>query len=385
MSLVFLLVAAFLSVQQPPVAQVGATLPDWQEGLLDIHAVNTGRGECTFIIYPDGTTLLVDAGDLLGYKPSKDESVPARPSDEEEPWQVYADYILHFLPEGHHRLDYCVVTHYHMDHYGHIGEGRKMHPDGGYALAGPMGLYSRVPFDRIIDRSWPFYPDDKDRITLKNYRKFIQYNSEHNGLVAERFNVGTDKQLAPLYHPESYPDFRVFGYAASGMAWNGDAVVDTKAQHENGLSCAFLLSYGKFDYFTSGDMNQQGTCKVVAKAIGRNIEAMKSHHHMSNEASYAIEAEAYQPKVVVTQSFYERDIQPNRNIIKEYSGKQDMFFTNLPLTFAEAAPEIYKDCKCTGGHIVIRVSPEGEFYVYVLDDTDKEYKVKSIHGPYKSE
>ena len=96
MSLVILLVAAFLSVQQPPVAQVGAPLPDWQEGLLDIHAVNTGRGECTFIIYPDGTTLLVDAGDLLGYKPSKYESVPARPSDEEEPWQVYADYILHF-------------------------------------------------------------------------------------------------------------------------------------------------------------------------------------------------------------------------------------------------------------------------------------------------
>ena len=62
-----------------------------------------------------------------------------------------------------------------------------------------------------------------------------------------------------------------------------------------------------------------------------------------------------------------------------------MFFTNLPMTFVEAAPEIYKDCKCTGGHIVIRVSPEGEFYVYVLDDTNKEYKVKSIHGPYKSE
>ncbi|MBR3075718.1 MAG: hypothetical protein IKH11_08220 [Bacteroidales bacterium] len=385
MFLVLPLVLTLLSVLQPPAVQVGETLPGWREGQLDIHAVNTGRGECTFIIYPDGTTLLVDAGDLFGYKPSKYESVPARPSDEEEPWQVYADYILHFLPEGHNHLDYCVITHYHMDHYGYIGKGRKMHPEGGYALAGPMGLYSSLPFDRLIDRSYPDYPDDEKLITLKNYRKFIQYNTEHNGLVVESFHVGTDKQLAPLYHPETYPDFRVFGYAASGMAWDGNAIVDTKVQRENGLSCAFLLSYGKFDYFTSGDMNQKNTCKVVAEAIGRSVEAMKSHHHMSNEASYAIEAELYQPKVVVTQTFYERSIQPNQNIIKEYSGKQDMFFTNLPMTLVEASPEIYENCKCEGGHIVIRVSDDGLFYVYVLDDTDKEYKVKSIHGPYKSE
>lgn len=35
--------------------------------------------------------------------------------------------------------------------------------------------------------------------------------------------------------------------------------------------------------------------------------------------------------------------------------------------------------------IVIRVANGGgEFYVYMLDDTDFEYKVKSIHGPYNS-
>lgn len=385
MSLVFSLVVTLLLVLQLPVAQVGVTLPDWQEGMLDIHAINTGRGECTFIIYPDGTTMLVDAGDLLGYKPSKYEPVPARPSDADEPWDVYADYILHFLPEGHKSLDYCMVSHYHMDHYGHVGKGRAIHPEGGYALVGPMGLYSRVPFDRLVDRSYPEYSDDESLKTLKSYRKFIQYNTEHNGLIVERFNVGTDKQLAPRYHPDEYKGFSVFGYAASGMAWNGSDVVDTNVQSENGLSCAFLLSYGKFDYFTSGDMNQPVTCSVVAKAIGRKIEAMKSHHHMSNEASYAIEAEVYQPKVVVTQSFYEREIQPNQNIIREYSGKQDMFFTNLPMTLVKASTEIYKDCKCEGGHIVIRVAPDGDFHVYVLDDTDKEYRVKSIHGPYKSE
>ena len=385
MSLVLPFVLTLLSVLQPSPASVGATLPDWQEGMLDIHAINTGRGECTFFIFPDGTTLLVDAGDLHGYNPSKYAMVPARPSGDEEAWKVYADYILHFLPDGHKSLDYFLLTHFHIDHSAYIGEGRTIHTEGGYALAGPMGLYSIVPFDVLIDRASPEYPEYKENASTDHYLRFAKYNEEHNGLRVERFLVGSDRQIVPRYSPEAYPCFKVFGYAASGMVWNGREIVDTKARYENGMSCAFLLSYGKFDYFTSGDMNQKNTCQVTARSIGRKIEAMKAHHHMSNEGTYAIEAEDYHPQVVVTQSFYERDIQPHQDIIKKYSESQDMFFTNLPMTFVEAAPEVYKNCKCTGGHIVIRVSPEGEFYVYVLDDTDKEYKVKSIHGPYKSE
>ena len=43
---------------------VGNVLPDWEEGYLDIHFINSGRGECAFYILPDGTTLIVDAGEL---------------------------------------------------------------------------------------------------------------------------------------------------------------------------------------------------------------------------------------------------------------------------------------------------------------------------------
>lgn len=260
-----------------------------------------------------------------------------------------------------------------------------MHPDGDYALTGLTGLYSEVPFDLMIDRLHPDYPDPPGGPSTANYIRFVKYNSEHNGLSVERFQVGSDTQLAPKYKPEAYPGFRVFGYAASGMVWDGSAVVDTHARYENGLSCVFLLSYGTFDYFSSGDMNQKNTCCAVAKSIGKKLEAMKAHHHMSNEASYAIEAAAYQPQVVVTHCFYERAIQPNQEIIKKYSGSQDMFFTNLPMTLVRQTPDIYKDCKCMGGHIVIRVSPDWGFMVYVLDDTNKEYKIKAIHGPYKSE
>lgn len=50
---------------ETPEAKVGEPLPQWTEGCLDIHFINSGRGECAYYILPDGTTLLVDAGEIV--------------------------------------------------------------------------------------------------------------------------------------------------------------------------------------------------------------------------------------------------------------------------------------------------------------------------------
>ena len=64
--------------QLVPDAEIGKPLPKWQEGCLDIHYINSARGECTFYILPDGTTMLVDAGETtLDIAPKPNASVPA--------------------------------------------------------------------------------------------------------------------------------------------------------------------------------------------------------------------------------------------------------------------------------------------------------------------
>ena len=47
---------------------VGAPLPAWSEGFFDIHHINSARGECSFLIYPDGTTMVVDVGEFVDYQ-----------------------------------------------------------------------------------------------------------------------------------------------------------------------------------------------------------------------------------------------------------------------------------------------------------------------------
>lgn len=371
--------------------EVGKLLPHWQEGVLDIHAINTGSGECTFFILPDGTTMLVDAGDL--YMNKKSNRVPVRPTSESIPYKTYGSYIKYFIPSGHPKIDYFVLTHFHIDHMAYLGTGRINNTAGNYCYAGPMGLYQDIQFAKSIDRLYPDYAtnsEDDDANASPDSRSmfanFLDYQARTSGLTAERFKIGTDQQLAMKYNAAKYPSCKVFGYAVNGKVWDGAKEYDTHARYENGLSCAFLLSYGKFDYFTSGDLNEKSTCTAIAKSIGKNIEAMKAHHHMSNEATYDVEAEAYKPKVVVTQSFYALTTQPQQSIIQKYSGTQDLYFTNIDQSIITARSDIYGACKGLNGHVVIRVAENGDkFWVYMLDDTDKKYKVKSINGPYTCE
>src|SRR3982751_5189516 len=64
-----------------PIAVVGRPLPAWQKGYLDLHHINTGRGNAAFYIFPDGTTMLLDAGELDPSSPrtTSKRNTPIRP------------------------------------------------------------------------------------------------------------------------------------------------------------------------------------------------------------------------------------------------------------------------------------------------------------------
>src|SRR5689334_8766978 len=85
--------------------EVGAPLPPWTPGTLDIHQVSTGRGNAALFIFPDGTTLLVDAGAAGGNSP---ETEP-HPDASRSPGAWIVRYIRRHLPAGITDLDYAVI------------------------------------------------------------------------------------------------------------------------------------------------------------------------------------------------------------------------------------------------------------------------------------
>ena len=44
--------------------EVGEPLSPWRPGTMEFHHIYTGHGESVFHIFPDGTSLLIDAGQL---------------------------------------------------------------------------------------------------------------------------------------------------------------------------------------------------------------------------------------------------------------------------------------------------------------------------------
>ena len=378
--------------------EIGQPLPAWSEGWLDIHFVNSGRGECCFYILPDGTTLLVDAGEIK----TSEISVPQRPNSEVRPYMVYANYIKHFLPKGATAIDYCSPSHFHTDHIGSADCVTESSPVG-YRKSGLLALYDEVPYKHILDRAYPNYTQDEVTTQVigqlgEDWIKFVRWGVDSKRFTADRFTVG-EEQIVMVNKPKKHKNFSVFNICANGFAWgktNGGEikVVGNLAKAGgNPSSCGFHIRYGAFDYIACGDLTS-GTQNRLAyyfrDFVGEGkLEAFKCNHHLAaNSWGTKMQECNFNPRVVLNHCFT-----LNKPDVKK-------LMHVLPVVEAFFATNIHKDLasqpgvkenglldKITAynGHIVLRVAPGGDkYYVYMLDDSDFDYRVKSVHGPYSS-
>ena len=138
--------------------EVGKPLPSWTDGTLDLHHINTGLGDSAFYILPDGTTMLVDAGEMdrTGERVHSARNAPPRPNDSRPPYEWVADYIEQMCP-GLTQIDYAYLTHFHSDHMGCLSEVSEEAENGAYKLVGLVGVGDRILFDRLVDRDYPTY------------------------------------------------------------------------------------------------------------------------------------------------------------------------------------------------------------------------------------
>ena len=366
------------------------TLPAWSEGYLDIHTISTGRGECIFMILPDGTSIVVDAGEF-SREGGKYTNVIQRPNAETRPTKAFGDYIRHFNP--YQAIDYFNLSHFHMDHMGNAEPEYERSAEGDYLLTGVMALHHQVPYLEVIDRAYGAYDSLAVKAmsvkVLPEYQKFLEYHTANGTIKASRFELGAVNQFALKHNAEAYPNFKIENICSNGYVWNKGEVIDVyegirDAIRENAASCGFVIRYGAFDFLTAGDIGDYHDLELrVAQAVGQ-VEAVKSHHHLSPHSMCQPSVEVLRPQVIVATSFYNRDIQPDKskfNYIADVGCA--LYCTSVGEEQLAADPAAYESCAAVSGHNVIRVAPGGaEYMVYTLDDTDSNYRVTKIDGPF---
>ena len=108
-------------------------MTEWKKSFPDIHHINTGRGNTTFAVFPDGTNMLIDMGDMSENHPGRlsARNTPALPNNIQSPAEWVADYIFQFHPQKQKaKLDYALITHDHDNHFEEIDGSKPMHGCG---------------------------------------------------------------------------------------------------------------------------------------------------------------------------------------------------------------------------------------------------------------
>ena len=377
-------------------------LPKWEKGYFDICTIATGLGENALLIFPDGTTMVIDCGDMSGYK----WNGVAVPDASKTPAQWVARFIEHFT--GRKDADYFLLSHFHSDHMGRIYSAKTQ--KNGYDLCGVSELAEYIRFGKMIDRDYPFFSFPKDmrgdksqggdaRSTV-NYIKFIEHQVASGLTSAEKFVVGSRKQVKLEKDSKAY-DFEVWNVAGNGLVSTGKGTKTRKMYSyahpeefdENMFSLAQVFRYGKFKYFQGGDLGGgrwnldwkvPGKGKYprdfesqVADAIGGPVHVMKANHHGCPDTSNPHFLWTLRPNAVIfscSNASHPYKTSVVRMLDPLMPGCKLLYQTQE--TSREQMGEALFSRLQPAGHIVVRVYPGGDKYqIFVLDSRSTDYRI----------
>ena len=360
------------------------------------------------VVMPDGTSLLIDAGAAGTAGPAM---CAARPDATRRPGEWIARYVQRQLKAtGQERIDYALVTHLHGDHVGDVTEASPVSKDGSYRLTGISDVAASIGIDRLIDRGFPAYdrPVPAKYPAAENYVAFVR-SAVKTGMRVERVQVGSSRQMAMLRGRERYPEFGLKVIAGDGAVtlnrgeesrWvippgsgNGADAISA----ENGLSIALRLRYGKFSYYTGGDLNcdtnygrdpWRDVETPAAQACGA-VSVATCNHHGYFDANGPGFVQALKARVWLLQSWHAShpalSTLANLYSTELYAGARDVFSLGLHPAAELACDRFAGRLKTLQGHVVVRVEPGGDAYrVMVVEDGDESGRVKAVFGPYTS-
>ena len=208
--------------------------PELKRGSLEVTAIDVGQGDSIFLAFPDGTTMLVDAGGFPGFGNMKRKPQMDLGEDVVSPY-LWTRQIRH--------IDYAVLTHGHSDHMGGLPAILdNFHPRALWIGAEPE-------------------TDEWRRVTERAKADHVQVVSLRRGQQDEVFGGARVRVLAPAtdYVPDAAPQ-------------NNDSLV-------------LEVTYGQHRVLLTGDAELGVESQLLAEHQLHPVTLLKVGHHGSKTSS----------------------------------------------------------------------------------------------------
>ncbi len=258
---------------------------------LQIVAIDVEGGAATLYVTPEGKSLLIDTG----WPPGRGGRRPADTGPNAQPSSVVssADKIIAAARKaGLNKLDYVLITHYHVDHVGGLGE-----------------LISKFPVETILDHGpnrEALDPNSRTPIAMQPASLYVEYERTIAGRHRQSLKTGDKLQLGSIMLTVAISDGEVpkTPPPGAGQAIAECASMMEKADNggeENERSLGVLLTYGKARVVALGDLtwNMEKELVCPTSKIGRT-DVMIVSEHGTNRANSPALLRALTPRLAIT-------------------------------------------------------------------------------------
>ena len=212
---------------------------------LEIHFVDVGQGDCTFIVTPKNETILIDGGGST----SKEYDVGK---------SVLLPYIL---DQGYTKIDYIFISHFDQDHTGGI-----------------LTILEELKVKKVFIA--------KQEEDSENYQKFLKIVKE------KRISVNVVKRGDRVKIEKNF---------YFDILWPGEQQIEENILNNN--SAVMKMCYQNFSILFTGDIEKQAEEKILEiyegkeKKLKANI--LKVAHHGSKTSTIEEFLKCVSPKIAI--------------------------------------------------------------------------------------
>lgn len=321
---------------------------------LDIYFIDTEGGAATLVVTPAGEALLVDSGN----PGARDAGRIARVAIE---------------VAGLKQIDHYVTTHYHADHFGGIAR-----------------LVELIPVRRFYDRGTPIEPLTKDvKPDLLQIYKRTAFGKTTALKPGDRIDLKRGRGKSPAIDLRVVAaDGYVYGEAAGApqtqpCGENFKPLPDDRT--DNRRSIAFVLSFGKFQFFGGGDLTWNTENRLVCpKNLVGAVDVYQSDHHGVDISNNPALVAALEPRVVVLNNGARKGGSAKTfATLRNAASVKDIFqlHRNVLTSAADNAPAEFTandEENCTGEFVKLSVDRKAKKYAVGIPSkkTTRVYRVK---------